>query len=128
VYYRDGDTEKPDLIDDDSAVVINLKGRGLVIISGCGHAGIINTIEYARKMTGVLKTHAVIGGFHLTGPEFADKIAPTIEAVKNIKPDYVVPTHCTGRNAIAAFEAAMPEQFVLNMSGTKLTLPEGGNK
>ena len=120
VYYREGDAEISDLIDDDSAIVMNLKDKGLVIVSGCGHAGIVNTIEYARKISGIEKIHAVIGGFHLTGPEFADRIAPTVESLKRIHPDHVVPTHCTGRNAIAAIEQAMPEAFIVNMSGTKL--------
>jgi 7,8-dihydropterin-6-yl-methyl-4-(beta-D-ribofuranosyl)aminobenzene 5'-phosphate synthase len=120
VYYLDGDEEKPDLIDDDASIVVSLKDKGLVIISGCGHAGMINTIEFAREVTGVEKIHAVIGGFHLTGPEFRHVIQPTIDALKDIDPDYVVPTHCTGRKAIADFERAMPNQFVLNMSGTKL--------
>ena len=72
------------------------------------------------EVTGVEKIHAVIGGFHLTGPEFSHVIQPTIDALKQINPDYVVPTHCTGRKAIADFERAMPNQFILNMSGTKL--------
>jgi 7,8-dihydropterin-6-yl-methyl-4-(beta-D-ribofuranosyl)aminobenzene 5'-phosphate synthase len=102
------------------AFVINLKGKGLVIISGCGHAGMINTIEFAREVAGIEKIHAVIGGFHLTGPEFRHVIQPTLDALKQIDPDYVVPTHCTCRKAIADFERAMPNQFILNMSGTKL--------
>ena len=117
---QDNYVEMPDLIDDDAAIVMNLKNKGLVIVSGCGHAGIINTVEYAREISGIQKIHAVIGGFHLTGPEFANKIAPTVEALKRIHPDHVVPTHCTGRNAIAAFERAMPKAFIINMSGTKL--------
>src|SRR5690606_30116317 len=55
---------------DDQGLVIKLKGKGLVIISGCAHAGIINTVEYAKKTTGTDKVHAVLGGFHLTGRLF----------------------------------------------------------
>jgi 7,8-dihydropterin-6-yl-methyl-4-(beta-D-ribofuranosyl)aminobenzene 5'-phosphate synthase len=63
-----------------------------------------------------------MGGFHLTGPAFEAIIDDTIESMKQIGPDYVIPTHCTGRKAILAFEKAMPGQFLVNMSGTKLTL------
>jgi len=62
-----------------------------------------------------------MGGFHLTGPAFEPIIDNTVKAMKEIAPDYVVPTHCTGRKAILAFERVMPDQFILNMSGTKLT-------
>ena len=65
--FADGRWE-PDPIRDDQALVINVKDKGLVVISGCAHAGIINTVEYARKITGIDHVHAVLGGFHLTGP------------------------------------------------------------
>jgi 7,8-dihydropterin-6-yl-methyl-4-(beta-D-ribofuranosyl)aminobenzene 5'-phosphate synthase len=120
VFYLDGDEEKPDLIDDDAAMVVDVRGKGLVILSGCGHAGIINTIAFAREVTGVEKIHAVIGGFHLTGKALRHVIEPTIDALKQIHPDYIVPTHCTGRKAIADIERAMPDRFLLNMSGTTL--------
>jgi 7,8-dihydropterin-6-yl-methyl-4-(beta-D-ribofuranosyl)aminobenzene 5'-phosphate synthase len=62
--------------------------------------------------------HAVLGGFHLTGPVFDPIIEPTIAAMKEIGPDYVVPMHCTGWKAINQFAKAMPGQFVLNSVGT----------
>lgn len=58
----------PDPINDDQAVVINVKDKGLVVISGCAHAWIINTVKYAQKITGINHIHAVLGGFHLIGP------------------------------------------------------------
>jgi 7,8-dihydropterin-6-yl-methyl-4-(beta-D-ribofuranosyl)aminobenzene 5'-phosphate synthase len=63
---RDGNLE-PDPIKDDQALVMHLKDRGLVVISGCSHTGIVNTVRYAKKLTGVEKIHAVLGGFHLSG-------------------------------------------------------------
>jgi len=110
-----------DPIEDDSAIVMNLKGKGLVVISGCAHAGIINTVTYAKKVTGVDKVHAVMGGFHLSGPYFEQIIPQTVNALIALNPDYVIPCHCTGRNAVMAVEQAMPDHFILNMSGTKLT-------
>jgi 7,8-dihydropterin-6-yl-methyl-4-(beta-D-ribofuranosyl)aminobenzene 5'-phosphate synthase len=110
-----------DPLEDDTALVIHVKGRGLVIVSGCAHAGIINTVRYAQKVTGISKIHAVMGGFHLTGPAFEPIIDETVAALKEIQPDYIIPTHCTGRKAIGAFENQMPGAFILNMAGTTLT-------
>jgi 7,8-dihydropterin-6-yl-methyl-4-(beta-D-ribofuranosyl)aminobenzene 5'-phosphate synthase len=108
----------PDPIRDDQALVVNVGNKGLVVISGCAHAGIINTVEYARKITGIEHVHAVLGGFHLTGPAFAQVIPPTVDGMKRIGPDYVVPMHCTGWDAINQFMTAMPGQCILNTVGT----------
>ncbi|HVP97314.1 MBL fold metallo-hydrolase [Methanoregula sp.] len=108
----------PDQILDDQGLVINIKGKGLVVISGCAHAGIINTIRYAQKVTGVDCVYAVLGGFHLTGPLFEPVIAPTVEAMKQINPEYLVPMHCTGWEAINRFFSAFPKAGILNTVGT----------
>ena len=115
--FRDGRWEA-DPISDDQALVINVRDKGLVVISGCAHAGIINTVECARKISGEGRVHAVMGGFHLTGPLFEPVIAPTVAAMKSLDPTYVVPMHCTGWNAINRFFAAMPGRCVLNTVGT----------
>jgi 7,8-dihydropterin-6-yl-methyl-4-(beta-D-ribofuranosyl)aminobenzene 5'-phosphate synthase len=120
-FYEDNGQKVRDPIEDDTAVVMNLGGKGLVLLSGCAHSGIINTVEYAREITGINKVHIVMGGFHLTGPAFEPIIDDTVEEMKRIGPDHVIPTHCTGRKAILAFERAMPGRFLVNMSGTKLT-------
>jgi 7,8-dihydropterin-6-yl-methyl-4-(beta-D-ribofuranosyl)aminobenzene 5'-phosphate synthase len=113
--------EKWDPIEDDSGIAVNVKGKGLVVLTGCAHAGVINTVRHAMKVTGVDKVFAVIGGFHLSGPFFEPIIEQTTRELKAIDPLYVVPTHCTGRKAIMHIEQEMPGQFILNMSGTKLT-------
>ena len=97
---------------------MNAKGKGLVVLSGCAHRGIVNTVKHAQRMTGTDKVHAIIGGFHLTGakPEIIQK---TIADIKAIKPDYIVPTHCTGFEAISEFAREMPDQFILNTAGTR---------
>jgi 7,8-dihydropterin-6-yl-methyl-4-(beta-D-ribofuranosyl)aminobenzene 5'-phosphate synthase len=119
--YVEKGEEKQDLIDDDTAIVVNIKGKGLVVLSGCAHSGIVNTVQYARQITGVENILAVMGGFHLSGADFDAVVNPTINALKEIDPDYIIPTHCTGRDAIMAIEKEMPEKFILNMAGTKLT-------
>lgn len=121
VLERDGKIEN-DPIADDQALVINLKGKGLVVISGCSHAGIINTVFYARKLTGVEQVHAVMGGFHLSGPFFEKIIEKTIEEIREISPRYLVPMHCTGWKAIQRMSREFPEQFILNSVGSTITL------
>lgn len=120
-YWQKDGAETRDAIEDDTSIVMNLKDKGLVIVSGCAHAGIVNTVQYAIEATGIDKIHAVMGGFHLSGPFFEAIIDRTSEELKKLKPDYIIPMHCTGRKAIMAMEKQMPDQFLLNMSGTKLT-------
>ena len=116
---EDGES-KWDPIEEDTAIVMNVKGKGLVVLSGCAHSGIINTVKYAREATGVEDLFVVMGGFHLTGADFEPIIGQTIEALQTLNPQYVVPTHCTGRKAIMHLEKEMPDNFLLNMSGTKM--------
>jgi 7,8-dihydropterin-6-yl-methyl-4-(beta-D-ribofuranosyl)aminobenzene 5'-phosphate synthase len=105
------------LIMDDRAIVINVRGKGLVIISGCAHAGIINTIIYAQQITAVEKVHAVMGGFHLAGKDFEERIEPTIKELLRINPGLIVPSHCTGWRAVYAIAKAFPDAFVWNSVG-----------
>lgn len=119
-YYQEGGAEKWDPMEDDSAIVGHVRGKGLVVLSGCAHSGIVNTVNYAREVTGVDEVFVVMGGFHLTGAEFEPLIDPTTRAIRAMRPRYVVPTHCTGRKAVMEMERQMPEQFLLNMSGTRM--------
>lgn len=113
--------EQPDPFDDDSAMVFNVRGKGLVILTGCAHSGIVNTVSHAQKVTGVKAVMAIMGGFHLGNADLETVVKPTIEALKAFSPIYMIPTHCTGRTAIQTIEKEMPEAFLVNMSGTKLT-------
>jgi len=113
-----------DHTEDDSALVVNLQGKGLVIITGCAHAGVINTILRAQELTGVKEIYAVIGGFHLGFPESpSENIPKTIEALKEFNPTIVCPMHCSGFKFNAAISQAMPKEFVLSVVGTEMTLP-----
>jgi 7,8-dihydropterin-6-yl-methyl-4-(beta-D-ribofuranosyl)aminobenzene 5'-phosphate synthase len=118
---RGGKTEKDQILDD-QAVVLNLKGKGLVIITGCAHSGIINTVRYAQKVTGIDQVYAVIGGFHLSGMAFEPNIAQTIKELKVFKPALISPMHCTGWKAMIAIARERPWHFVLSTVGTTLTL------
>lgn len=104
----------------EQAMMFNLKGKGLVVLSGCAHRGIVNAVKTVQKISGVEKVHAVLGGFHLVNakPEIINK---TIADIKTINPAYIVPAHCTGFEATQAFAKEMPQQFILNTAGTKYT-------
>jgi 7,8-dihydropterin-6-yl-methyl-4-(beta-D-ribofuranosyl)aminobenzene 5'-phosphate synthase len=118
----DGVEEPDPLTLDDQALIVKVKDKGLAIISGCAHAGIVNTITYARKLTDLKKVHAVIGGFHLGGPLFESIIEPTVDAIVSYGPDFLLPTHCTGWKAIHELAARLPGAYVQNSVGTSLIL------
>lgn len=114
---RDGNFE-PDSIMDDHGLVMSLKGKGLVVITGCGHSGVINTVRYAQKITGVDTVYAVMGGFHLTGSQFIPITEKTIGEFHKLNPSVIVPMHCNCWVATHMIAKEFPEQFRLNSVGT----------
>lgn len=94
-----------DSIIDDQALIINLKSKGLVVITGCAHSGVVNTVMHAQKITNTEKIHAVLGGFHLVDST-NQRIQMTIDDLKKFKPNFLGPCHCTGKNAIRRLEKA----------------------
>lgn len=122
-YAKRGTGWEPDpLILDDQCALLNLRGKGLVIVTGCGHSGIINIIRHAQRLTGIKTIYAVIGGFHLTGALFEPIIPATVAALQEIKPRYLMPGHCTGWSATHQIARTMPEAFIPNSVGTTLLL------
>ena len=103
--------------------MVNVRNRGLVILTGCGHAGIINTIDYAKKVTKIDKVYAVLGGFHLPadGGLYEEAIEPTLKELQKKDPDYIVPCHCTGWKAANRIIETMPEKFLQSSVGTVFT-------
>jgi 7,8-dihydropterin-6-yl-methyl-4-(beta-D-ribofuranosyl)aminobenzene 5'-phosphate synthase len=97
-----------------------VKGRGLVVISSCGHAGIINSIRTAMAVSGVDKLHAVVGGFHLS-PAPQDYVDHTVNELEALKPDVVIPMHCTGAAFIATMRQRMPDRIVTSNVGSRFT-------
>ena len=119
----DGQSWKHDpVVIDDQALVINVRGRGLVVVTGCGHAGVVNIIRHAMRLTGVSRLLAVIGGFHLNGPAFEPVIAPTVTALTELAPELIVPCHCTGWRAQQTLAAALPDAWVQTSVGTAYTI------
>ncbi|OGA21661.1 MAG: hypothetical protein A3I02_01285 [Betaproteobacteria bacterium RIFCSPLOWO2_02_FULL_67_26] len=105
---------------DEHATCYIVKGRGLVVISSCGHAGIVNTVRSAMAAANVDKVHAVIGGFHLglARPEYLQHSLRELEA---LNPDVIVPMHCTGEPFIALLRSRMPDKVVYSNVGSRFT-------
>jgi 7,8-dihydropterin-6-yl-methyl-4-(beta-D-ribofuranosyl)aminobenzene 5'-phosphate synthase len=110
----------PDQHYHEHATCFNLKDRGLVVITSCGHVGLINTVRQAQAVTGISKVHAVLGGFHL-GPAPAPYVAEAVAAVKALDPDIVIPMHCSGTNFIAAAREQMPDKLLVSTVGSRFT-------
>jgi 7,8-dihydropterin-6-yl-methyl-4-(beta-D-ribofuranosyl)aminobenzene 5'-phosphate synthase len=118
-----GERWEPDpLILDDQALIAHVAGKGLVVLTGCGHAGLINIVRYAQRLTGINDVYAIIGGFHLNGPLFEPVIAPTCDALAELRPRVLVPAHCTGWRAVHTIAARFPEAFIQNSVGTTYVL------
>lgn len=115
-----GEKPEPDDFRGEQALFFKVKGKGLVVLSGCAHAGIVNTVKHSQKIAETDQLHAVLGGFHLINAK-QEIIDNTVADIKALKPDHVVPTHCTGFEAITTFAREMPEQFTLNTAGTQYT-------
>jgi 7,8-dihydropterin-6-yl-methyl-4-(beta-D-ribofuranosyl)aminobenzene 5'-phosphate synthase len=111
----------PDAIPDDQALIVNIDGKGLAVISGCAHAGIINTIKHAQKVTGIEDLYAVIGGFHLLRAN-EGRIASTIEALLELDPAIIRPGHCTGTRAVCRLMSALGERCQPLASGDSIQL------
>ena len=80
---------------DETSIILNIKDKGLVILTGCGHMGVKNTIEYAQKLTGIDKIYAIIGGLHQERKR-ADELENMVEYIEKLNPDIVCGMHCTG--------------------------------
>ena len=116
------DTFVDDQIEDDLAVIFNLgSDQGLVILTGCCHAGLINTIRHAQSLTNVQKIKAIIGGFHLhdVGPQRMDK---TISELSDLAPEMIVPLHCTGLNSASTLREKLGERVMLAGAGRTIQI------
>lgn len=119
-FFVDENCEKPDKLLDDQTLFIE-STKGLVVVFGCAHSGVVNTLNYISKLTGQTKIYAVIGGMHLLNANRV-RIANTIKALKQYEVQKIGPVHCTGDKAIREFEIAFSEQYFMCSVGTKLEL------
>ena len=120
--YKNNSWQPDPLILDERALIFNVKDKGLVVISGCAHSGIINTVHYAQQIVGSSKVYAIIGGFHLAGKTFEKRIKATVEELKRINPELIIASHCTGWRAIFAIKEALPGAFIFNSVGNRYNL------
>ena len=102
---------------DDRCLIANVKGKGLVVMSGCSHAGLINILKEAVRLTGENRVHGVVGGLHLIGKKNEPRILPTISDLKPFDLSMLVPTHCTGWKAQHAMARAFPDSYVQGSVG-----------
>jgi len=120
--WRDDDWVPDPLIHDDQAVLLHVRDRGLVVLTGCGHAGIVNIVRHAKRLTGIDRVYAVLGGFHLTGGLFEPIIPRTVAALAAEAPEVLVPAHCTGWKAQVALATELPGVFRPNSVGSRFEL------
>ncbi len=120
--WRDGGWTPDPLVLDDQALVVHVAGKGLVVLTGCGHAGVVNICRYARRLTGADQLYTIMGGFHLSGPLFEPLIDRVCDDLGALGPSVVVPAHCTGWRAQHAMAHRFGDGFVPNSVGTRFEL------
>jgi 7,8-dihydropterin-6-yl-methyl-4-(beta-D-ribofuranosyl)aminobenzene 5'-phosphate synthase len=108
----------PDEHLNEHATCFHLKDRGLVVISSCGHSGIVNTVLQAQEVSGVRKLHAVVGGFHLF-PADEEYLRRTVSELKALDPDVVIPLHCSGPGFVAAMRDMLGDRLLTSTTGTE---------
>src|SRR5215475_10965998 len=109
----------PDEFDHEISTCVNVKGRGLVVTTSCGHRGVVNAVKQAMTVSGLQKVHAVLGGFHLA-PHNEDYVRQTIRGLVDLDVDHIVPMHCTGEPFYEILKAELPKKVIRSYTGTKL--------
>lgn len=110
----------PNTHHNEHATCFNVKEKGLVVITSCGHAGLLNTIRRAQDVSGISKIHAVVGGFHLF-PAPPEYVSHVVSELKTVAPDVVIPMHCSGPGFITAMRQQMPEALIDSSVGSRYT-------
>jgi 7,8-dihydropterin-6-yl-methyl-4-(beta-D-ribofuranosyl)aminobenzene 5'-phosphate synthase len=123
IHHAHGDHgwEPDPMIWDDQNLIVNVEGKGLVVVSGCSHAGAVNVLHNARRLTGESRVAGFIGGLHLTGGLFEPIIGSTVDAFAAAGIERLLPAHCTGWKAVHRFAQALPDAFVQPAVGTTVT-------
>jgi len=121
LFVKEGDMLKPDRLADDLALIIDTE-FGLVVIPGCAHRGIVNTLRHAQNLTGKELVYAAIGGTHLFRAS-DERIERTIADLRETGIQRLGVSHCTGFHASARLAQEFEDAFFLNNAGTRLTLP-----
>ncbi|MGY5876880.1 MAG: MBL fold metallo-hydrolase, partial [Candidatus Thorarchaeota archaeon] len=117
--FINGEWVDDETVKDDRSIIANVKGLGLIVMSGCSHAGIVNIVEDAKQLAREEQVHAIIGGLHLIGKDGVGRTSSTIADIKRINPTLVVPCHCTGWKAQHTFAREMPEAYACSSVGNR---------
>jgi 7,8-dihydropterin-6-yl-methyl-4-(beta-D-ribofuranosyl)aminobenzene 5'-phosphate synthase len=120
--WRDEDWQPDPLIHDDQAVVLHVRDKRLVVLTGCGHSGIVNIVRHAKRVTGIDRVYAVLGGLHLSGAAFEPIIPATVTALAAEDLGLLVPSHCSGWKALIALATGLPGSFRPNAVGGRFEL------
>jgi 7,8-dihydropterin-6-yl-methyl-4-(beta-D-ribofuranosyl)aminobenzene 5'-phosphate synthase len=113
-------TKIPDDFQHEQSTVYMVKDRGLVVLTSCAHRGVLNTVKTAMRVSGITKVHAIVGGFHLA-PQPPEYQQATVNMLKEINPDYLIPMHCSGEPFYEMAMQAMPGKVIRSLTGTRYT-------
>lgn len=119
-FFVDSDCRRADTLPDDQAMFFD-SPKGLVVLLGCAHSGVVNTLHYVAKLSGQKRIYAVIGGMHLLNAS-AERIERTIDVFRQYDVRRIAPAHCTGNNAVEKFEKAFSEQCFACSVGMRIDL------
>lgn len=105
-----------DIMLDDQALLIDIEGKGLVVVTGCAHSGVVNTVRHAKKIMGTDKVYAVLGGFHLASAK-NNRIEATVKELEKLNLEFIGPCHCTGSKVVKRFKKAFGDRCVPVQTG-----------
>ena len=120
-YEEDGKQVKDRMLDD-MALYFHVEGKGLLVITGCAHSGIVNTVLYGMELSGIKEVYGIVGGFHLTGPAMAKALPQTVKHLQEFSPQVICPMHCTGWESQRRLREVFGDRFVLSAVGSTLKL------
>jgi 7,8-dihydropterin-6-yl-methyl-4-(beta-D-ribofuranosyl)aminobenzene 5'-phosphate synthase len=113
----------PDGFHGEHALGYRVRGRGLVAITSCGHAGVINSVQHLRRVAGAERVHAILGGFHLV-QSTQERVARTLAGFEELAPDALIPMHCSGMRLSFELYRQMPDRFIPNTTGSRYRFGE----
>ncbi|MBN2019286.1 MAG: MBL fold metallo-hydrolase [Sedimentisphaerales bacterium] len=117
-FFLDKNRQKADELLDDQSLFIE-SAKGLIVILGCAHSGVVNILNYATKLTGQNNIYGIIGGMHLLNAKDA-RISNTIDAFRSYDAQKIAPLHCTGQNALDEIKKTFPDRFLSLETGSKI--------
>lgn len=119
-FFLDPDGHRPDLLDDDQALWIHTN-RGLVIIVGCCHSGLLNTVEHIRRVSGIDRIRGIVGGLHLHNAS-EQRLEKTFRAIADWDVEFIVPCHCTGKDIVYSMLETFGDKVKQGRGGLTLVI------